>query len=397
MRLTLLFSTLVLAVGFFGCGMLDDKGSKDGNALIKQESRGCVQGVVVNGITGERLSLRSSDGKEGVHVLVRNKLLRANTHVNGEKKDAFEGLKGEYYVCGIPLDTEFPLMAWKDGYQQFEGKVMIPSTIEQRTKTSQVEDIKLEFPTFLANIHLYPKGTQANDLLFTVVKYGEVVPGAQVYLKPTGANSLDPSRQLSPQIRSVPAIETTNQLGQVIFSGKDLVLGGIYEYTVIPPDGGEDISFKKGNIVVGLRQEGTSLTTVKPYEMVISVGDAATKLEVVARSTEAAEYNAEGKVVIWFNQPIEIAPGSSNSYSAILTNASRAELFAAGTSDSMKVDINGNRLTLTPVWKNGIVPNGQSDLDAVLTYRGLVLRPVGDSRSGNYLQLPSISTRIFDR
>ena len=175
MKLISSLSTLALAIGLMGCGMLSDDDSDKGSSLIKQDEMGCIQGVVLNGINGKRLDIKNSNGKEGVHVIVRNKLLRAKTHVNGEQEGVFQGLQGEYYLCGIPLDVTFPVVAWKDGYEQFEGRVLIDSTIAQKTKTSEMQDIDVDYPTTLADIYLYPKGTEANDLLFTVVQHGSIV------------------------------------------------------------------------------------------------------------------------------------------------------------------------------------------------------------------------------
>ena len=60
-----------------------------------------------------------------------------------------------------------------------------------------------------------------------------------VYIKQVGTNSVATSGSyLAPSVeRSRPLEGTTDENGKVNFTGDQLVLGGDYEYTVIPPEG----------------------------------------------------------------------------------------------------------------------------------------------------------------
>jgi hypothetical protein len=49
------------------------------------------------------------------------------------------------------------------------------------------------------------------------------------------------------------------------------VFGGIYEYTILPPEGGDQLTLNSGNVTVGLRTSGASLTHL-PYEIKVDLG-----------------------------------------------------------------------------------------------------------------------------
>ena len=262
-----------------GCGVFSEKDNsqKDNTGFDLNGRSACVQGVVVNGLTGERIGLAkaNADGElQGVSVLVHNNLLQAEPMV-----ESFEGastnLLGEYALCGFPLDESFPIFAWVDGYESFEGVITVDSTLAQRTPNSREVDIQRGHPTLLANIKLYPKGTETRSLKFIVSHGGQKITGAQVQLRSLGKNVLDETNVLAPQIRLVPQTALTNSSGEVVFEASDLVFGGIYEYTVLPPEGGDRLALGKGTVTVGLRTGGASLTHL-PYEVKVDLGSSRT-------------------------------------------------------------------------------------------------------------------------
>lgn len=267
---------LLTGIAVSGCGAFskkDGSSNDDGPAFSQPANSGCVQGVVLNGLTGERIRLSQSDNAnetQGVSILVHNHLMQASPMVKDDA-DANANLVGEYSLCGFPLDETFPIFAWVDGYESFEGLISVDSTVAQRTPNSREVDIARSNPTLLANIRLFPKGTETRDLKFVVSHGDQKVLGAQVQLRATGANILSGEGTIAPQIRLVPQIATTNSAGEVIFKASDLVLGGIYEYVILPPEGGDRLSLAKGVASVGLRAAGTGLTDL-PYEVKVNLG-----------------------------------------------------------------------------------------------------------------------------
>ena len=268
-------SALILA----GCGVFSEKDSsnKDDAAFDLNGRTACVQGVVLNGLTGERIGLAKASPEgalQGVSVLVHNKLLQADPMVENVE-GANTNLLGEYALCGFPLDESFPIFAWVDGFESFEGIITVDSTLAQRTPNSREVDIQRGYPTLLANIKLYPKGTETRDLKFIVSHGGQKIAGAQVQLRSTGKNALDETGTLAPQIRLIPQTAATNSSGEVVFAAADLVLGGVYEFNVLPPEGGDRLTLGKGTVTVGLRSGGASLTHL-PYEVKVDLGSSRT-------------------------------------------------------------------------------------------------------------------------
>jgi hypothetical protein len=275
MKTIVLGGLFVCSLFVVGCGAFTEKDSsqRDDAGLDVRSRSACVQGVVVNGLTGERIPLaktNESGDLQGVSVLVHNQLLQANAMIENTQ-GANTKLVGEYALCGFPLDETFPIFAWVDGFESFEGLVKVESTLAQRTPNSREVDIQRVAPTLLANIKLYPKGTETRDLKFIVSHGGLRVSGAQIQLRTTGGNVLDASGTLTPQIRIVPQTLVTNSSGEVAFPAADLVLGGIYEYTILPPEGGDQLTLNSGNVTVGLRTSGASLTHL-PYEIKVDLG-----------------------------------------------------------------------------------------------------------------------------
>lgn len=85
---------------------------------------------------------------------------------------------------------------------------------------------------------------------FIVSHGGQKISGAQVQLRSSGSNILDENGSLAPQIRLVPQTASTNSSGEVVFAAADLVLGGIYEYTVLPHEGCDRLALGTGKVTV---------------------------------------------------------------------------------------------------------------------------------------------------
>ncbi len=56
---------------------------------------------------------------------------------------------GEYNICGLPTDEEFPIVIDQEGYERFEGRVRIASTRAQLTPNSTEADVERAFPQLM--------------------------------------------------------------------------------------------------------------------------------------------------------------------------------------------------------------------------------------------------------
>ena len=112
MKLILSIVTACVLLMNISCGLINKKSSSNNeSSLIEDDDKCCVQGVVLNGVTGARLPIAAGDANNSVDVIVRNKVLASGTHINGHDENAPNRLRGEYFVCGIPTNNEFPLFA----------------------------------------------------------------------------------------------------------------------------------------------------------------------------------------------------------------------------------------------------------------------------------------------
>lgn len=339
---------------------------------------GCLQGVVINGLTSERISLPTADDK-GLRVLVRDDLRAGSSLVDDPKAEGANPLlAGEYYMCNVPLDEDFPVFVWVDGFEPFEGQVRVHSTAASRSPKATADLLK-PYPTEIANIRLYPKNTQVKDLGVLVVSNGAPVAGAQVVLRSRGDNFLDPLRAnfLTPRVaRAQSQSQTTGEDGKATFAAAELVLGGYYTYTVLPPEGGTKQAATAGTFVLGLRSESSASD---PYQINVNLDQSVGALAVLSRSTESEDPNAGGVLTVYFNREFEIVPGTEDEIQATLSGATTAALEAnvAGNkrADNVTVTIEANKLTLAPVFKTK--PNGDTskEPDLAITYSGLHLRP----------------------
>lgn len=357
--------------------------SCSGSSSDKEESSGlpsigCLQGVVINGLTAERIAL-PSDSSKGLQVLVQDSL-RAGTSLVGDP--AAEGasglLAGEYYICDVPLDEEFPVFVWVDGYEPFESEIKVHSTAASRSPLATADLVK-PYPTEIANIRLYPKNTQVKDLTVLVTNNGAPLPGAQVILRSLGSNFLDPLHPnfLAPKNSRAPSqTVTTGDDGKAVFAAAELVLGGHYTYTVLPPEGGSNQTVAAGTFVVGLRSEASE---DEPYLLNVNLNQSVGQLAILSRSTDSQDPNSSGTVTVYFNREFEVVPGTEDEIQASLSGAVTAALAddVPGNKkpDNATVTIEANKLTLTPVFKTKPDADTTKEPDLGITYTGLHLRP----------------------
>jgi hypothetical protein len=281
-------ASFALLVGIASCGWLPNKTDRKGDGIAGSgANKGCIQGVVRNGLTGERMKL-SKEGNQGISMLIRNKQFKATYIVaNPDDKNADSNLFGEYYLCGFPLDESFPLLANQEGFQPFEARVLVVSTIAQRTPNSQQKDLNRPFPTLNADIELYPKGIETKDLKIVVLNKGEKVKGAKVLLHATAitadgfgqkfdkSTNGDVFEKTVPQIRQAPIEVETDDDGEAIYASDELALGIAYQVVVVARGAEQSMLTASRTIFVGYRGQGTNLGK-EPYSIVIALDGTAT-------------------------------------------------------------------------------------------------------------------------
>jgi hypothetical protein len=179
---------LILVLGVGACGK-----SKDSRHDGLEGPRGHIQGVLVDGITGERIPVPALNDKEGIRVLT-NHTFKSGTALT-ESREPGHQMVGEFVVGGVPVNKQYPIIVSVTGYQPFEGNIKIPAQYYARQTVSrdggpmvvdQIEDV----PQMVANIRLFPLAVEAQDLEVTVVERGNPVEGAIVHLKPVLQNIL---------------------------------------------------------------------------------------------------------------------------------------------------------------------------------------------------------------
>lgn len=404
-----LLAAMVTASLLSTCGSRLSQSKKEANdspSLASGPTTGCVQGVVINGLTGQRITLPSFDGNNGVYVMVRDQVVGA---ANLGGAGAREALTGQYSVCNIPTDEDYVLFAHVDTYQSFEGVIHIDSTVAPKGPAITTHLLKTS-PSREANLVLYPVGTRTQDLTLSVVYAATPVKNATVELRPTGQNLLDKmadaadggkvSNQILPprDLRLKTLTVTTNEEGIAKFPKEDLVLGGVYRYTVLPPDTLAYASSEldtSGTVVVGLQ---TGTTGRDPYRYTVALRPLAAELKVVQTSIESQSFTPDGSLTIVFNRPVELV-SSQDDLVGKLANNVEAELMPDVaynfTSDSVNMTTfkEGTVIKLTPKWKTTPVEIHESAL--AITYSGLQVRAANAPGNGKVLTIPALTVSLF--
>lgn len=369
-----------------------------------REGYGCLQGVVIDGYTGQPVAL--ADPKK-IFVLIRGQKLEAT-------KVEDENLTGQYYICNIPLDETYSVFSFTDGYQNFEGTVNIPSTVGARTTSGNAiaTDIVKKDPIIISNIVLFPKTAGSRDLVVRVYNRGAVVEGAMVDLEAVNAGgnhfSVDGSSlAYSNGTRSFPKRVTTDADGKATFAAADISLGTNYRIRVTPPTSLDvKIASPTQNITLGI---GTGIdgTDGNSYLVNFEVDDSNQPLRVIACNKQTEDYNSVGRLMFIFNRDIELSR-DDDTWNVNITDApsvaNNAVLVADSTGDTdaetMAASVTGgNILTLTPKWQTQPkTPDyekidadpANDDLNAVLTYSlaAIKVKPAGEPKN-NWLALTS--------
>lgn len=385
---------LLALSGITGCGELDSKGSLQNPATGTVPHLGCLQGAVVDGLTGKSLALTglSLAKGEGIRVMIGDTTLVPRT-LAGADADQHD-MAGRYTLCDVPLDEDYPVVVNVPGYQRVEGVVHVSSTSPAKSAQGEVDVIK-QVPMEVINVRLYPVGVQTADLKFVVTHEGLPQKDAEVILVPTGGNTLDVDHFLVPlNINPKPMSGKTDEKGAVVFSKDQLTLGAEMTYRVIPATTDIRQTIANGKINVGLLTQGQ---TQFPYLVYVDLKNPLPALAIVSSSLDSTDYRENGELILHFNREIELVPGTEDNVHARLEDVNGAQLVlnvpGNGKPDQVAVTIEGNVLKLAPVYQ--AAPDKIIEGGAKIVYSGISLRPKMSPGTADLRQLEEMKVTIF--
>ncbi len=336
---------------------------------------GCLQGVVEDGFTGQRVDLSKVTGSNGLYVLIRGAKLKAE--IIGDDPN----LMGEYHICGIPVEDTYPVFAYIDGYMPFESSVVVDSTRALRVTGDQAvtNEVKIPDPLELQNIRLFPLGNTTRDLRVRVVYNGSPVKDALVALeaKAAGASgtfAFEGTLVNSAGTRILPTRVSTDDEGYATFPAAKLSLGAAYGINVFPPIDSNFSSPGHADIVLGV--SGASAGDFNSYEVSVALASQNQPLKAISCSTQFQSYNGSGSIKIMLNRAAIVldpdgldistatgAAGDSAKLSAadIVSTGGGTVTFLGETANDAKVagltaSVSGNILTITPRFNNNEGP-----------------------------------------
>lgn len=351
---------------------------------------GCLQGVVIDGYTGQPIALADP---AKMFVLIRG------TKIAAAKVDD-SNLVGQYYICEIPLDEDYSVFGFLDGYQNFEGTVNIASTVGNRTGAANaiVTDIVKKDPVVIKNIVLFPTAAGGRDFTVRVYNQGAVVEGALVDLEPLpGAGnhfSVDGSAlNYTNGTRNFSQRVSSDVSGNAVFTADKISLGTSYNVRVTPPTA-LNVSVPAAQ-TISLGISGAGVDDSNTYVLNFEVTNTNQPLTIIACSTQAEAYNSSGRIIVVFNRDIELNR-NDNAWVATYAPAGSPTDLAAEVADfdaeSMTATISGgNMLILGPTWATQPkTPDYEKDdldilnddLNGVVTYPAGILsvKPSNESK-----------------
>lgn len=357
-----------------------------------EANSGRLVGFIVDGQSGQRMNFFQADGnknnldddkdsKNQVYAVIDGEFRRAVPCGSGDSNDV-NGIEpdGCYQIDGIPEGMVVPIFAQAEGYERFVGEFEYP-----------LLDADVEHAQFVGNIRLFPKG-YTTDYRFQVSFNNQPVPKTQVicqYLSTSG-NSLQVTGNfdnfLSPTNTGVTTVTATaGDDGVATIPGAQLVNGATYhcEAVLNGSVNGQTLSGQT-NITAGVSQSEQSMSMT-------TSGSTDTLLYAVRSNADNADalMGLGGKLVITFNRPVEIVPGTADCQLATATapdtdgDTRVGQLFTdvRGTptapntvSETVSAELSGDGLTLTLGYK-AQTEFDSDDRGTYISFNGIVLRP----------------------
>lgn len=367
---------------------------------------GRVVGFVVDGQSGQRLNFfKAEDGKNNVddddesksqvYAVIGGEFRRAKPCGKGDlsEENAIEA-DGCYQIDGIPLGEEFPIFAQAPGYERFMGRYTMQTWHEEMKQQSAQE---------VVNLRVFPTGF-AVDYRFLVNLNGRAVADAKVNCQyradqgnmlQTAGNFLQPEATGSTTVSA-----TTDANGIAVIPGAQLVNGAPYHCEAVLA-GAVDGRVLSGqsDIVAGMSQPEQAFAISAP-------GAADQNFYALYSNADDPDtlHGENGRLVITFNRPVEIAPRTEDCQVAQLTTADidadgRMGRFVTdqpnnNNSETVTTELSADGLTLTVGFKTPETPLDADDRNTRVRFSGIIVRPrnAADGINVRYIGGPGTCT-----
>ncbi|WNG44627.1 hypothetical protein F0U60_11415 [Archangium minus] len=359
-----------------------------------EANSGRLVGFIVDGQTGQRLNFFQADGKKNnvddeknsqsqVYAVIDGEFRRAVPCGSGDltEENAIEA-DGCYQIDGIPEGMIVPIFAQAPGYERFVGEFTYPLLSRDQ-----------EHAQYVGNIRLFPKG-YATDYRFNVEFNGQPVARAQVICQyiHDATSSLgvtgDFNDFLVPKNTGTTTLSATSgDDGVAVIPGAQLVNGARYNCEGVLNQALDGRTLAGQSVIV-------AGVTQSEQRMQLTTAGSTDSLLYAVRSNVDDAYKlvgADGKLVVTFNRPVEIVPGTADCQTAAEAignpdaDTTQGKLYGNtpdnSVSEQVTAEVSGDGLTLTVGYRAEIAFD-QDDRNTTISFNGIVVRPRGvtDSR-----------------
>ena len=283
-------------------------------------------------------------------------------------------------VAGGPQDGMF---SGGQAYERFMGRY---------TMQTWGEDVKQESAQEVVNLRMFPTGF-AVDYRFLVNLNGRAVPDVKVncqYRIDQGNTLQTAGSFLPPEATGSTTVSGTSDAnGIAVIPGAQLVNGATYHCEAVLGSAVDGrVLSGQADIVAGMTQPEQAMSVSNP---------GATDPVIYAMYSNADDPDAlmgnDGKLVVTFNRPVELAPSTADCRVAQLFttdidadgNMGRfvTEQANNGASETVTADVSADGLTLTVGYKTPETPLDADDRNTVVRFSGIIVRPRGSADTIN--------------
>ncbi|MBI5544355.1 MAG: hypothetical protein HY901_10725 [Deltaproteobacteria bacterium] len=370
---------------------------------------GVIVGFVVNGQTGERLNFFQDDGSvknlsddadatSQVYTLINGEFVRATPcdsgFINAENAVQADGC---FKLHGIPYGAELPIFAVRNGFERFHGVFQYPNA------TIDADGNEHGLAQVVANIRMFPK-TYAVDYKMLVHLDGRGINDVNVACQirqqsvqlTTEGQFLTPLNTVSQAINTTTSNDGTYGDGFAQLAGAELVLGATYHCTAYKND-----LYENRGVLTGTAE---FVAGVDAPEVSLPLGSSQPDEELLYAVYSNADdptslLGSRGSLIITFNRPVEIVPGTADCQTASInapdTNGDfnvvpMAQSDVLGNSSSEQVQVTSTGETgLKISFTSPTNTFDSKDVGATVEFHGVFVRPKGSSGTvdGNVIRM----------